>query len=409
MNYVEILNSAIKSLKGNKIRSFLTMLGIIIGIASVITMSSIGKGGQESITGNLKDGGYGKFVVSIDKSDTEFRWKNMIDEFIIEELVKKDAFKEISPEITERMSMRNGKSKRKLYVSLSVTTPSFEKMQPVEIISGRNFLPFDYKSGEKNILIDNVTAEQFFKTSELSIGKKIEIIKGWRGKPETYTIVGVMKNQMEDMVKLMGNKRLTRLMRIPLTTYEKIYDPQGSGYTKIIVESKDASKIAEDMVKIKLYLDEITNTKDLYEVNIKNTGAESFDKILTTLNIFIIFVAAISLFVGGIGVMNIMLVSVIERTKEIGIRKAIGATNKEILLQFLVESIILTGIGGICGVILGLVFASLIGYFVGIMPIFSLFSILMSIGISSIIGIIFGVVPAKKAAELDPIEALRSE
>lgn len=409
MSYIEILNSAIKSLKGNKIRSFLTMLGIIIGISSVITMSSIGKGGQESITGNLKDGGYGKFVVSVDKSDIEFRWKNMIDEVILEKLIQKNEFKEISPEITERMSMKSGKSKRKLYVSLAITTPAFEKIQPVEIIAGRGFVPFDYESGEKNILIDNITAKQLFKTSDASIGQTIELIKGWKGKSETYTVVGVMKNQMEDMVKLMGSRRIRRLMRIPLTTYEKIYDPKRAGYTNIIVESKDATKIAEDMVKIKTYLDEITGTKDLYEANIKNTGAESFDKILSTLNMFIIFVAGISLFVGGIGVMNIMLVSVIERTKEIGIRKAIGATNKEILLQFLIESIILTGIGGVCGVILGIVFAYIIGYAIAIMPIFSLFSIILSLGISSLIGIVFGVAPAKKAAELDPIEALRSE
>ncbi|MCJ8343000.1 MAG: FtsX-like permease family protein, partial [Cetobacterium sp.] len=139
------------------------------------------------------------------------------------------------------------------------------------------------------------------------------------------------------------------------------------------------------------------------------TGASSFDDILNTMNIFVTFVAGISLLVGGIGVMNIMLVSVIERTKEVGIRKALGARNKDILIQFLMESIILTGFGGIIGIILGILFGIIIGHFIGIDPIFSINSIILSMGISTLIGIIFGVTPANKASKLNPIDALRSE
>ena len=407
MTYLDILKGAVKSLRGNKIRSFLTMLGIIIGISSVITMSAIGRGGQRSITGNLKDGGYGKFTVSVDKSDVNFRWKDTIDKSLIKMLEETGEFKEISPEIISRMTMKI--ENRRQFVTLEITNPSFERIQPIKIIAGRGFVPFDYESGEKNIVIDNLTARQIFKTPERAIGGKIDLIEGWKGKSEEYTVVGVMKNPIEDLAKLMGNKRIPRYMRTPLSTYEKIYDAKGTGYTKLIVESKDPNKLGEDMQKMKMHLDEITGTTELYEVNIKNTGADSFDKILTTLNIFVTFVAGISLFVGGIGVMNIMLVSVIERTKEIGIRKAIGATNREILLQFLMESIILTGIGGAIGVIFGIVLGYAVGYFVNIVPIFSLLSIVSALGISSMIGIVFGVTPAKKAAELNPIEALRSE
>ena len=163
------------------------------------------------------------------------------------------------------------------------------------------------------------------------------------------------------------------------------------------------------MVKSKEILEEITGVKDLYEVEALAKGSSSFDNILSTLNIFVTFVAGISLFVGGIGVMNIMLVSVIERTKEIGIRKSIGATNKDILLQFLIESIILTGLGGIIGIFLGFVLGELIGKVIGITPLFSFSSIITSLIVSTFIGIIFGVIPAKKAAELNPIEALRAE
>ncbi|MCI5724325.1 FtsX-like permease family protein, partial [Fusobacterium sp.] len=136
---------------------------------------------------------------------------------------------------------------------------------------------------------------------------------------------------------------------------------------------------------------------------------ESFDKILSTLSIFITLAASISLFVGGIGVMNIMLVTVVERTKEIGIRKALGAKNKDILKQFLFESVILTLLGGLIGILLGVTLALLGGMIVGIKPVFSIMSIIVSMSISVIVGVIFGVSPARKASKLNPIDALRSE
>ena len=224
-----------------------------------------------------------------------------------------------------------------------------------------------------------------------------------------YTIVGVFQNQFEQYVKAMGGRRIPRFVRMPLKTYDKVYDLKVNGYTDIIIESKNPDFMSEDMGEVKRLLEEITGVKDLYEVGTLSDGASSFDNILTTLNIFVIFVAGISLFVGGIGVMNIMLVSVIERTKEIGIRKAIGATDTNILMQFLLESIILTGCGGIIGIIFGVLLGIGIGNIVGIPPIFSIWSITISLVVSMSIGIIFGVIPAKKAAKLNPIDALRSE
>lgn len=407
MNFLEVLKGAIKNLKGNKIRSFLTMLGIIIGISSVITMSSIGKGGQENITGNLKKGGYGKFAVSVDKSEESFRWKYLFDKNIIKKLKDTKEFGNISPDITARMRIKIGKMNAFSY--LEVTTPDFEIIEPSTMVSGRGFLPLDYSSGEKNIVIDNVTARQMYKNEQNAIGKTIDIAKGWKGKEITYNIVGVMKNPIEQMAKVMGGNRFPRFLRMPLNTYEKIYGEKGNGYTDLVVSSKNPENIATDMKNMKIQLEKITGIKELYEVSIKNTGAESFDKILDTLNIFVTFVAGISLFVGGIGVMNIMLVSVIERTKEIGIRKAIGATNKDILLQFLTESIILTGFGGILGIVFGVIFALGIGEVVGIKPIFSIYSIFISLGVSTLIGVMFGVAPARKASKLNPIDALRSD
>ena len=407
MNFIESLKSAIQSLKGNKMRSFLTMLGIIIGISSVITMSAIGKGGQENITGNLKEGGYGKFSISVDKQDEEFRWKYLLDDSIIDKIKESGKFKAVSPKISSNFAVKIGERKEMMF--LSVTTPDFEEIDKIDIIYGRNILPFEYESGEKVITIDQLTARALFTNEKNAVGQTVELSQGRRGNDIAYKIVGVYKNPLEQMIKIMGVRRIPRFVRMPLNTYDKLFDLQSGGYTSLIVESKDPEKLAESMTEAKKLMADITGIEELYEVNSESNAAASFDNILSTLNIFVTFVAGISLFVGGIGVMNIMLVSVIERTKEIGIRKAIGATNADIMIQFLMESIILTGLGGILGIIIGVLLGMGIGFAVKIPPIFSTASIVSSLIVSTGIGIIFGVTPAKKAAQLNPVDALRSE
>ncbi|GAA6323990.1 ABC transporter permease [Fusobacterium ulcerans] len=407
MNFIESLKSAIQSLKGNKMRSFLTMLGIIIGISSVITMSAIGKGGQENITGNLKEGGYGKFSISVDKQDEEFRWKYLLDDSIIDKIKESGKFKAVSPKISSNFAVKIGERKEMMF--LSVTTPDFEEIDKIDIVYGRNILPFEYESGEKVITIDQLTARALFTNEKNAVGQTVELSQGRRGNDIAYKIVGVYKNPLEQMIKIMGGRRIPRFVRMPLNTYDKLFDLQSGGYTSLIVESKDPEKLAEGMTEAKKLMADITGIEELYEVNSESNAAASFDNILSTLNIFVTFVAGISLFVGGIGVMNIMLVSVIERTKEIGIRKAIGATNADIMIQFLMESIILTGLGGILGIIIGVLLGMGIGFAVKIPPIFSTASIVSSLIVSTGIGIIFGVTPAKKAAQLNPVDALRSE
>lgn len=407
MNFYESLKSAVQSLKGNKARSFLTMLGIIIGISSVITMSAIGKGGQENITGNLKKTGYGKFTVYVDREDQSFRWKYLLDDSTIEKLKKTNEFKAVSPMIKKRLFAKIGGRDEIMW--LTVSTPEYEEIDKVNITGGRSFLSLEYKNGERSILIDHITARDIFGSTRNALGKSIDMSKSRKDPKLRYTVVGVFQNEFEQYVKAMGGRRIPRFVRMPLRTYDKVFDLKANGYTDIVIESKNPENMSEDMGRAKEILEDITGVADLYEVGTLSDGASSFDSVLTTLNLFVTFVAGISLFVGGIGVMNIMLVSVIERTKEIGIRKAIGATNRDILVQFLMESIILTGCGGIIGIIFGVLLALLVGNFAGIPPVFSLFSILTSLAVSMGIGIVFGVAPAKKAAELNPVDALRSE
>ena len=386
------------------------MLGIIIGISSVITMSSIGKGGQESITGDLKEGGYGKFNITIDKTDENFRWKYLLNEEIVKKIQESNKFKAVSPKINSNFGIKIEGSSRRQMMMFNATTPDYEMIDKIKLLYGRNILPFEYENGERVITIDNITAKDLYGNAKAALGQKLEIYKGRFGNPQTYKIVGVYQNPLEQMIKVMGGgKRVPRFGRMPLATYEKLYDSSQTGFTTIILESNTPEDMALSMAEARELLETITNEAELYDINVENNGAASFDSILSTLNIFVTFVAGISLFVGGIGVMNIMLVSVVERTKEIGIRKAIGATDFDILSQFLMESIILTGIGGVLGVVSGVLFAVVIGYFIEIAPIFSLLTIFVSLIVSMGIGIIFGVTPAKKAAKLNPVDALRAE
>lgn len=407
MNFLESLKSAIKSLRGNKIRSFLTMLGIIIGITSVITMSAIGRGAQENITGNLKEGGYGKFTISVDKTDSEFRWKYMITDEIIDGLKKSGKFKNVSPNINSRFVVKIGN--RNEMLSVSVTNKDFEEIDRITLLYGRNILSFEYELREKVMVLDHLTAANLFGSAEAAVGQNLDMASGRNASYISYKIVGVFKNPLEQLIKIMGGRRIPRFARIPIDTYDKMFAKNSGEYTNIIVEAIDPEKVAESMNEAKVVMEELTGISDLYEVTTLSNAAESFDSILSSLNMFVSFVAAISLLVGGIGVMNIMLVSVIERTKEVGIRKAIGATNRDILIQFLMESIILTGFGGIFGILIGVFLGMGIGIFVGIPPVFSLIYVFGSMLVSMVIGIIFGVTPARKAANLNPVDALRSE
>ncbi|MGL4253837.1 MAG: ABC transporter permease [Fusobacteriaceae bacterium] len=407
MNFWESVKGALKNLRGNKTRSVLTMLGIIIGISSVITMSSIGAGGQKNITGDLQENGYGKFTVSVDRDDSEFRWKYLLDEGVLEQISETGEFKRVAHNISDRMTIDI--DNRKEMIELAATNPNYEEIEKIQIMAGRTFLPFEYESGENLVLIDNFTARDIYGSVEKAVGEEIAFSKDRKSSKITYKIVGVFKNPLEELIKIMGGRRFPRFMRTPVKTYDKIYDLSSGGYNSLILEANDPENMGEAMRRAKEILEKISGEQGLYEVSSMSNAAASFDRILSTLNIFISFVAGISLFVGGIGVMNIMLVSVIERTKEIGIRKAIGARNRDILFQFLIESVILTGIGGILGIFIGIISALGIGTLMGIKPIFSIIFIISAFIISTFIGIIFGVAPARKAAYLNPIDALRSE
>lgn len=203
-----------------------------------------------------------------------------------------------------------------------------------------------------------------------------------------------------------GGKFFPSFGRVPLKTLEKLYSIDE--YDSIKIKSKDPEKLDLSMAAAQRIMEE-KNISGIYELNTTTNNTSSFDSILSTLTLFITAVASISLLVGGIGVMNIMLVSVTERIKEIGIRKALGATNNEILAQFMVEAIILTLVGGLLGIVIGVGGSIIAGDIVNITPIFTKEIMVISVSISTLIGLVFGVFPARKASLLNPIEALHNE
>lgn len=406
MNFIEIFKSSFQSLISNKMRSLLTMLGIIIGIASVIAMSAIGSGGEQSITGSLAKSGFGLYQISTDSDAENYRSiydLNDKDLNIIKNGV--EGIESVAPVLRERVSI-NVPNGRNIRGSINGGTSDYDKMQEVEIVQGRNILNLEYDQEEPVIIIDDYTAKMLY-PDETPLNKKVTIRIWSLDKNVDFTIVGVSRHSLTSMMSLGGVGRNVPLeARVPMTLLEKVSNSKT--YSSIMIMPADPLQ-ADQVLSDTMNILEEKNTEGIYEASEVVARGEELKNILKTLNLFIVAVASISLLVGGIGVMNIMLVSVTERVKEIGIRKAIGAKNIHILLQFMTEAVLLALIGGVIGIIIGMVGANIICSFIDLQPIFSVTIIIISFLTSTLIGIIFGVYPARQASLLNPIEALRTE
>ncbi len=407
MNFIEFFKETFYTLRANKMRTFLTMLGIVIGISSVITMWSIGSGGKRSIIGDFQKLGYGKFNVTVSRNSPDFKQKYLFTTHSVEELQKAIDAKHASINEIEYVRYNISGEKKQDAVIYGSTEQTFV-MSNITIIDGREFLRFDYENYNDVICIDNLSAKRLFGSTKEALGKYINIYVKSKDLPVQFKVVGVFNHPAQKIMSLFGDMPFM-MAAIPYKSFKTNLRNNNDQFAEIVIEAKDPNKLDKAMNDTKNYLENKFNVKGIFKVSPASQEIDSFDKMLTTLSLFITLAASISLFVGGIGVMNIMLVTVVERTREIGIKKAIGATDRDILIQFLFESIFLTGLGGITGILLGVIFSSLIGNAAGIPPHFSLISVIISLSVSTLIGIIFGVSPARKAAKLNPIDALRSE
>lgn len=400
MHSMSIIKQSIKmslqNIKSNKMRTFLTTLGIIIGVAAVISMITIVNGVIDTVMGQFSSLGAGTLSVSISGSAL----KSGLTETDLQNLSALDNVAGISPSVTIQTSAARGKE---LLDNVSVEGKSDYYFQKEDLISyGRGLTRPDIENESYVCVIDQDLADNLF-LGEDPIGQQV-IVDGIR-----YTVVGLegTDNSLMSAMAIMGASTGGTII-IPYTNAMKMAGSSSITSLEIYIEDTDRTDELTSEVESVLYK-AFNENEDCYTTFSMDSLLDTMNKMMSTMTYMLAGIASIALLVGGIGIMNMMLVSVSERTKEIGLRKAMGATPGRIQLQFLLEAIVLSLMGGIIGVILGLAIS-----FVGAQLLDTNFTISMSaialgVGFSAAVGIIFGWAPARKASALNPIDALRSE
>ena len=383
-----ILKVSIKNIVNNKLRSLLTMLGLVIGIASVIILVGIGNGTSSSITSQVQSLGTDVLTVNITSSDYYLDFSNVDEIESIYNIAKAAPYKTVNSTVS-----REGTTFSR--ANIIATTPDYLDVMGLTISAGRLLSVIDQENYSKVCLIGNDLAENLFKLSN-PVGQSIKI------DGDNYTVIGVLTAQGSSF----GNN-IDEIIIIPFTTAK--YLGSDTSINNLYVKVTDDKYIDESMELIESYIETTLGIdSDYYSVSSQDSMLSTMDDINNTLSLLLGGIASISLIVGGIGVMNVMLVSVTERTKEIGIRKALGARRKDILLQFLVEALVLCLLGGVIGIVIGISVGGLLnkmGYTFSPTVLIVLISFLSS----ALIGTIFGIYPANKASKLNPIEALHAE
>ncbi len=392
MNIYESLSSAWESILVNKMRSILTALGIIIGVAAVIAMLSVGESGKSTITNQISS--MGTNLIMLNSNSSSFRFSVKGAEYMKENSPHVSA---AVPSVTSRLSIRvAGSAESK---SVEGTTVDYLTVRNRTLLEG-DFLNEEHiRYYRKVAVIGSQIATDFFGDG-YAIGEKIRIAG------QSFEIIGTLEAKGSSMVQNMDE-----VILIPITTMQRLIGRTTISTIYFGAINSDSTKVAMQEIEASLrslYGSRADRT-NVYFISSMDDLLETINTATQTLTIMLAGIAGISLLVGGIGIMNIMLVSVTERTREIGIRKAMGAKRRDVLIQFLIEAVILSLFGGFVGLLLGIGIALVISTIAGWAPYISISAVIMALTFSISIGIFFGLYPANRASKLDPIEALRYE
>lgn len=408
MSLAQVFWEALESLSANKVRSALTILGIVIGVAAVVAMLAIGQGAQDSITGSINNIGTNVLFVFPGNQETEVRHSRPLtvkDASALNDPLAAPSVQAVAPVVNAQAQVAGGGEKR--VVSISGVVPAHQQVRNETLVEGE-FINDTHLHGRASVaVIGPDTARALFGRKTGLLGETVRI----NGQP--FRIVGVLASKGGGS---MGNQD-DRIL-IPLTTAQSRLVPERNGNVDtIFIQAVSADAVNQASEEIAQILRTRHRTK-IGEDDFTIFSQQDFLSMATTitgvLTIFLGGIAGISLLVGGIGIMNIMLVSVTERTREIGLRKALGARRRDILVQFLAESSLLSLLGGFLGILLGWMLSLLVGRIASasetpLNPAVGMNAILLSTLFSTAVGLFFGIYPANRAAGLEPVEALRYE
>lgn len=389
----ETAEMAVSNVLRNRMRSFLTMLGIIIGVASVVALISIVSGVSDEMMSQFDSLGTGTLSISA----TGHALKPGLSESDIMEISSLDNVAGVSPSITSTIDARSGNGLAENISLEGRSSAYFERNNDI-LTEGRSINRLDVEGENRVCLIDETLKKKLFPAGD-AVGKTIQLGSS------TYTVIGVTGESSDVMAQMAGDG--DGKVTIPYATAMKLTGNRR--ITSLEVYQQDANRTDETIEALEGKLDAAFNGKeDSYSIINMQSLLDMMDTMLGLMTTLLAGIAAISLVVGGIGIMNMMLVSVTERTTEIGLRKALGAEPYQIQIQFLIESILLSLCGGLIGLLLSVIITVAFASFAGIGSTVTASSVALGLGFSAAIGVAFGWAPARKASNLNPIDALRS-
>ena len=396
MNPFETIKMAFSAIWANKIRSFLTMLGVIIGVMSVTVLMGIGEGATSSVTDSISSMGTNLLTVNIQTRRVGFGGRNMsrntrssnargtvilkLDDVL--SLEDSEYIDCVSPTVSGSLTVKAGSTNTT--ASISGVLPAYAKIVNKEIASGRYIIDADVENRSAVCVIGPDLAEDLFGNTDV-VGNELHV------DGRKFRIVGVLDGTSSELV-------------LPFTLAQRMLD--NTSITTFYLSATDSSTVDKAQDAVERFLYKKYQDDSTYSIMNQEEILETMGELTQTLSLMLGGIAGISLLVGGIGIMNIMLVSVTERTREIGIRKAIGAKRRNILLQFLVESVVLSGMGGVLGLLLGYAVMYTLETYLGMMVSASPDVAQLAMGFSMFVGVVFGLYPANKASKLKPIDAL---